>query len=206
MKKESEIATIKGSGEGIIVTVNSNDIDNIKEELRYKIDQSLSFFKGAKIKEINSICEESLKKEILTFLKEEYSMDEFAGKKKLKAVEKINIISKEEETKYIYKTVRSGQLVRHKGNIIVIGDVNPGGIVEATGNIIIFGSLKGVAKAGKSGNESSIIAAIKFEASQVKIANLISRRPDEEFEKVDYPEVAKVKNGSIVIESYNSRI
>lgn len=205
MKKESEIATIKGSGEGIIVTINSNNIDNIKEELKYKIDESLSFFKGAKIKEINSICEENLKKEILLFLKKEYNMDEVDKSKKPKVLEKANKIN-HEETKYVYKTIRSGQIIKHKGNIIVIGDVNPGGIVEATGNIIVFGSLKGVAKAGKLGNEKSIIAAVKFEASQVKIANLMSRRPDGEFEKVDYPEVAKVKNGSIVIESYNGKI
>lgn len=203
MKKESEIATIKGSGEGIIVTINSSNINDIKNELKEKIDNSISFFKGAKIKEINSICEESLKEEILTFLKAEYSMKEIPKKEKLKTNIDYKTTIKYDETKYIYKTIRSGQQIKHKGNVIVIGDVNPGGIVEATGNIIIFGSLKGVAKAG---SKESIIAAIKFEASQVKIADLMSRRPDEEFEKVDYPEVAKVKNGSIVIESYNGKI
>lgn len=203
MKKESEIATIKGSGEGIIVTINSSNINDIKNELKEKIDNSISFFKGAKIKEINSICEESLKEEILTFLKAEYSMMELPKKEKLKTNIDYKTTIKYDETKYIYKTIRSGQQIKHKGNVIVIGDVNPGGIVEATGNIIIFGSLKGVAKAG---SKESIIAAIKFEASQVKIADLMSRRPDEEFEKVDYPEVAKVKNGSIVIESYNGKI
>lgn len=203
MKKESEIATIKGSGEGIIVTINSSNINDIKNELKEKIDNSISFFKGAKIKEINSICEESLKEEILTFLKTEYSMKELPKKEKLKTNIDYKTTIKYDETKYIYKTIRSGQQIKHKGNVIVIGDVNPGGIVEATGNIIIFGSLKGVAKAG---SKESIIAAIKFEASQIKISDLMSRRPDEEFEKVDYPEVAKVKNGSIVIESYNGKI
>ncbi|KHE67729.1 septum site-determining protein MinC, partial [Halobacillus sp. BBL2006] len=48
----------------------------------------------------------------------------------------------------VVKTIRSGQVVEVRGDLLLIGDVNPGGLVTATGNIFIMGSLRGIAHAG----------------------------------------------------------
>src|SRR5699024_6421528 len=67
-----------------------------------------------------------------------------------------NLIEKEEalellandEIKSINRIVRSGQVLEVTGNLLLIGDVNPGGKVVATGNIYIMGRLYGIAHAG----------------------------------------------------------
>lgn len=75
-------------------------------------------------------------------------------------------------------TVRSGQIVEHEGDIVVIGDVNPGAQVLATGDIYVMGTLRGLAHAGCDGNERAIIAAVFFQPTQLRICDVISRSPD----------------------------
>ena len=74
--------------------------------------------------------------------------------------------------------VRSGQVVEVAGDILIVGDVNPGGRVLAGGNIYILGSLKGIAHAGHSGNREAVIVASKMTPSQLRIASCLNRAPD----------------------------
>jgi len=75
-------------------------------------------------------------------------------------------------------TVRSGQILEHDGDIVIIGDINPGGLVSATGDIYVMGTLRGTAHAGCRGNERAIIAAVYFQPTQLRIHEVISRSPD----------------------------
>jgi septum site-determining protein MinC len=75
--------------------------------------------------------------------------------------------------------VRSGQVLHHEGNLLFLGDINPGGTVTCTGDIYVLGSLRGMAHAGISGDEEAIIAASVFAPTQLRIADVISRPPDE---------------------------
>jgi len=86
------------------------------------------------------------------------------------------------EVKRMRKIVRSGQVVDVKGDLLLIGDVNPGGQVCATGNVYILGKLNGIAHAGTEGNEQAIIVASYMNPMQLRIANYISRSPDYETE------------------------
>ncbi|GIM44600.1 putative septum site-determining protein MinC [Collibacillus ludicampi] len=110
----------------------------------------------------------------------------------------------EESPPLIYRgTVRSGQVVSHQGDIVVIGDVNPGGLVMATGNVYIMGTLRGVAHAGCTGDENAIIAAVYFQPSQLRIGRVISRAPDTEdrsaYEATEM-EFAYLKEGQMAVE------
>ncbi|WP_280769771.1 septum site-determining protein MinC [Salipaludibacillus daqingensis] len=78
----------------------------------------------------------------------------------------------------IVKFIRSGQVLEVKGDIILIGDVNPGATVKATGNIYILGRLRGVAHAGFTGNEEAVICASSMTPSQLRIASIIRRPPE----------------------------
>lgn len=88
------------------------------------------------------------------------------------------------EVKVITRIVRSGQVLEIKGDLLLIGDVNPGGKVVSTGNIYIMGSLHGVAHAGVNGDRNAIIAASYMNPSQLRIADHISRAPDYESDGV----------------------
>lgn len=107
----------------------------------------------------------------------------------------------EGKTKFIKKTVRGGQLINYPGNIVIIGDINSGAEVIAGGNIIVLGSIKGQVKAGIGGNEKSIIAAFSLEPEVLQITDILTISPDDDV-KPSYPEVAKIKDGAIVVEPY----
>ncbi len=81
-------------------------------------------------------------------------------------------------TLYIHRTLRSGQSLSSDGNIVIIGDVNPGAEVIAKGDITVWGILGGIAHAGSDGNIHSKIRALKLNAIQIRIGNIFARRPD----------------------------
>ncbi|WP_062104558.1 septum site-determining protein MinC [Bacillus niameyensis] len=97
-----------------------------------------------------------------------------------------NVIPKEEaqrlideqEVTSIATIVRSGQILEVPGDLLLVGDVNPGGTVRAVGNIFIMGALKGIAHAGFSGRSDAVIVASFMTPSQLRIADSISRAPD----------------------------
>ncbi|WP_026906331.1 septum site-determining protein MinC [Paucisalibacillus globulus] len=88
------------------------------------------------------------------------------------------------EIKIENRIVRSGQVLEVKGDLLLIGDVNPGGKVISTGNIYIMGSLHGIAHAGVKGDKNAIITASYMNPSQLRIADYISRAPDYESDGV----------------------
>ena len=110
--------------------------------------------------------------------------------------------SHENITKFVYGTLRSGQLVEYNGNIVVVGDVNPGGVLKAGKNIVVLGSLKGVAHAGLIGGSENFVAAYKLLPTQLRIGDKIVRSPDNDIVNVKLPEVAKVIDDEIIIEPY----
>ena len=79
---------------------------------------------------------------------------------------------------YIKQTLRAGQAVSHKGDLIIVGDVNAGAEVLAEGDIIIWGSLRGIAHAGVGGNTTAEIRALRLQPIQLRIAHYIARSPD----------------------------
>lgn len=100
------------------------------------------------------------------------------------------------------RTLRGGQKVVHDGSVVVIGDVNAGAQVVAGEDIIILGACRGMAHAGAHGNEAATITAGRLVASQLRIAGLIARAPDD-LDKPAYIETARIKDGTVVIEPAN---
>src|SRR5699024_8037941 len=82
------------------------------------------------------------------------------------------------------KIVRSGQVLEVEGDLLLIGDVNPGGEVRASGHVFILGSLHGIAHAGFNGDDTAVIVASYMNPSQLRIAQFISRSPDYDAEGV----------------------
>lgn len=111
-------------------------------------------------------------------------------------------IVSEEQTILIQRTVRSGQQVFYPGNVVILGDVNPGGEVVAGGNIIVMGAFRGLAHAGAMGDKRAIVAALRLEPSQLRIAGYITRAPEGDFSTLRQPEIARVQDGVVIIEQY----
>ncbi|AQS60619.1 septum site-determining protein MinC [Desulforamulus ferrireducens] len=110
----------------------------------------------------------------------------------------------DDNTVLVQRTLRSGQSVSHDGNVVVLGDVNPGAEVVAAGNVVVMGALRGVVHAGARGDTNAVILAFRLRPTQLRIANHITRPPEEETSDPDYPELARIKNGVVTIETFNS--
>ena len=104
------------------------------------------------------------------------------------------------ETVMICRHLRSGQKFFTRGNVVILGDINPGAEVIAGGNILVMGALRGLAHAGALGDEQSVIAAFRLNPTQLRIANHITRAPDGERSEIRNPELARIREGKVVIE------
>jgi septum site-determining protein MinC len=77
-------------------------------------------------------------------------------------------------TLYHRGTLRGGQALHNLGNLVVVGDVNPGAELIASGDIVVFGALRGVAHAGAQGDRASRVIALELAPTQLRIATLIA--------------------------------
>ena len=98
-------------------------------------------------------------------------------------------------------TVRSGDRISSNGNLCIIGDVNPGAIVSAKNNIYVWGKLRGIAVAGRGGNDNASISSLYLNPLQLRIADVIAIGPKDK-PKNSYPEIAVIDNQKIIIQPY----
>ncbi len=76
-------------------------------------------------------------------------------------------------------TLRSGENLEAEGDVLLLGDVNPGAKISAGGDVLIWGRLRGIAHAGKEGNHDAKIVALQLRPLQLRIANKVARGPQE---------------------------
>lgn len=99
---------------------------------------------------------------------------------------------------YLQTTVRSGVDIRHPGTVIIFGDVNPGGKITAAGDILVWGCLRGLAHAGAQGNRECRIMALRLQPTQLRIADVVARPPENPPDQLE-PEVAYITKEGIRI-------
>lgn len=184
-----QIITIKGTRDGLTLYVDDScSFSEVLKELERVLATKYTDKDEPMITVTIQLGNRYLHKE------QEEELRDIIRKKNKLVVQSIesNVISKKEalqwqedsEIKAITKIVRSGQVIEVKGDMLLIGDVNPGGKIIASGNIFILGSLRGVAHAGFYGNRDAVIVASYMEPSQLRIADMISRSPDYDSEGV----------------------
>jgi septum site-determining protein MinC len=107
-------------------------------------------------------------------------------------------------TLYHVGTLRGGQSLHNLGNIVVVGDVNPGAELVASGDIVVFGALRGVAHAGAQGDASACVHAIELAPTQLRIATFIAADAGDRKQTPIHAETARVQKDRIVIFSRES--
>ena len=112
--------------------------------------------------------------------------------------------AEEEKTLFIRQTLRSGQVERFlEGNVVILGDVNPGAEIIAARDIIVLGTLRGIAHAGALGDISSVIIALSLVPTQLRIARFISRPPSNQPTQGNKVEFARIRdNVAVVVEEF----
>lgn len=197
---------LKGEKDGLNLIINVrafNSLESLLETLRSKLKRGKRFYKGASIKVTieTKLLEPRDMKQIRKLLLEEFMIKDCSfcdlKENEKKTFNGVN----EGKTKFLRKTIRSGQKYEYSGNLVIIGDINAGAEVYANGNIVVLGTIRGSVHAGYSGNEDAIIAAFSLMPQIMQIAHLITRSPEDNG-KPRYPELAKIKNDNIVVEPY----
>ncbi|MFN9173691.1 MAG: septum site-determining protein MinC [Synechocystis sp.] len=94
------------------------------------------------------------------------------------------------------QTLRSGGEIRHSGDVVIIGDVNPGSSIVADGDILIWGCLRGTAHAGAKGNQEAVIMILRLAACQIRIADVVARVGADASDRRE-PEIAYITSEGI---------
>ena len=124
----------------------------------------------------------------------------FINEKELKNI--LFLTTSEKQEDILHKgTVRSGERISSNGDLLIIGDVNPGAIVSAKKNVYVWGKLLGIALAGEGGNKNASIASLYLNPLQLRISGIVAIGPKDK-PKNYFPEIAILENQSIIIKPY----
>lgn len=220
MEQESRGIVFKGNSEGLVIVVPEDyTFQQALEEIDNKVSSAARFFKGARIKvtyrgtswmpeeeeSIKSILDEKSGAVIESFSKDDETRQNVFVAKAVQTnpvpTRKLFFAGVDEgNCKFVRSTIRSGTRVQYDGNVVIMGDVNPGGEIVASGNVVVLGILRGMVHAGADGNRDAFVYALGIRPTQIRIAEVIARMPEEPDGGQVRPEIATVKNGMIEVE------
>lgn len=93
----------------------------------------------------------------------------------------------------VNKSLRSGEVIESRGDVLVYGDVNPGATISARGNITVIGAFRGNAHITGDGK----VYATYMNPGQIKIGKVCSY--NKKTDNVDSA-VATAENGEIILQ------
>ena len=112
-------------------------------------------------------------------------------------------------TKILKGNLRSGRFESFAGHLVIIGDVHTGAEIRVQGDVLVWGELRGLVHAGFKGSREAEVRSLKLDAVQIRIADVMARRPDrhtqlpsaqEPWKATEgsfFPEIARVVEGEI---------
>ena len=175
--------TLKGTKDGFVLTLDDTvAMSTIHEELDQLLANLLAENKSTKtdkksisleIKTGNRLLSETEVDELTTKISTTSQFQIKQLKSNVLTYKEANEWHEANSLQMEIQTIRSGQTLTAKGDILLIGKVHPGGSVRADGSIFIIGELLGVAHAGFSGDDSAVVVADFQTDAQIRIADNI---------------------------------
>jgi len=233
MTDPNSLVQIKGLRDGLLVSLGNASWDDLRAALMEQIETRQSFFRGARVAidvggQIFHVNELSELRDTLS----ERGVNLWAVVSESPTTEKTaqllglaTRISKprpqemtrppaeeigEAAAMWIGRTLRSGTRIEFPGNIVVLGDVNPGAEVIADGSILVWGRVRGVAHAGANGDQSAVVCGLDLSAGQIRVAGAATIPPA--LSKVEVsersgevrPEKISLKDGILQMEPWQA--
>jgi septum site-determining protein MinC len=222
----SDRISIKGTSEGLIITLGSGGWQSLVEELDQRLSEKASFFKGGRVGLV--VGPRQLTQEDLEQVGQVLNHHTVT----LWAVESDSPSTREAATQLglevglsapvrtattpsaaplsqtgailVQRTLRSGQVIHHPGHVIIIGDVNPGAEIRAGGSVVVWGRLRGTVHAGtgEGQGEKAVVCALQLSPPQLRIGDYITRAPADDADHELMPEMASVQDGQIIAEPW----
>ena len=215
---------IKGTSNGLVITIGSGVWAGLLEELDQSLAGKASFFKGGRValqvgprqltrpqlEAVGQILnrhnvtlwavesEASGTQEAAVQLGLETSLTLPAASFPADEVPDV-----QGDSIVIQRTFRSGQVIDFPGNVVIIGDVNPGAEIRAGGSVIVWGRLRGIVHAGADPEraKNSVVCALQLSPMQLRIGDKITRAPAIDDDEM-VPEIAYIQDEQIVAEPW----
>ena len=192
-----EILSVKGHSEKIELHFNSCVSLNEACEAVKKLPEKNSFFTEINCNITYSGTDFSYNEEMKfeKTVKKIFGKDAVLEKQHRLSSRQIRYsLDKDEDVcKVVHSSLRSGEEIVSRGDIVVYGAVNPGASIVAKGNVTVIGVLRGSVYIKNEGK----VYATYMNPSQIRIGNLFS------YNNMDGkvgPAVAMVENDEIIIE------
>lgn len=219
-----EIVKIKGGKSGLLLTFAPQaDFPDVLALLREKLESGSGFFLRGTLVQIPRDVFTAEEREKLQKLFHEHGLicrPMSSGSEEKKDMAGSTSVSSEpvkqgdvqqapkqtgdqiQEMMVVNRTLRGGQEIRTKSSVLVCGNVNPGAQIIAGGSIDVRGICRGLVHAGAYGDTTAIIVADRLVPTQIRIAGMIARSPDQgdADDVTQRPERALIRDGQIVIE------
>jgi septum site-determining protein MinC len=211
MNSEQQNVLIKGKREGLFIYFNEDcSYSDIINELTEKLSTNV-FSNGQSrtpvfIETGHRYLKENQEKEIKEIINQTKNL--YINSFQSLVITKENALKMKQRSEIVreMRIVRSGQVIESQGDLLLIGDVNPGGKLVANGNIFVLGNLRGIAHAGAAGDREAVVVATNMDPMQIYISDLFSRAPEKDSESDGFNfDFAYVNNeNKIVLDSINN--
>jgi septum site-determining protein MinC len=222
MIETPSLIQIKGIRDGLLITLDGASWSELVEVFIKNVDDRSSFFQGARV--VLDVGLNELRVADLSTLRDQLSergitLWAILSKSPITENTAQNLglatrISKpqpseikvplndlpEDAAIWVKGPLRSGGRVLFEGNVVVMGDVNPGAEIVAGGSVIVWGRLRGVVHAGAQGNEKAVVCALELVPTQLRIAGEIAVSPKKQGKS--QPEIACLKDGQLTAEPW----
>jgi septum site-determining protein MinC len=224
MLSEPQLLQIKGLRDGLLITLSDAPWAAVQAALLTYIDERSEFFHGARVAlnvgvhvlhvaEASTLRDELSERGIsLWAIVSESGVTETTAqmlglatrlsKPRPVADPPPAPVGGQNSALWVARTLRSGARVEYDGNVVVLGDVNPGAEVIASGSIVVWGKLRGLVHAGANGDPNAVVCALDLSPAQLRIAGEIALAPAQSSKP--YPEIARLKNGKLSAEPWQS--
>lgn len=178
---KQQYVTIKGNKNGLVLKLDDKcAYSDLLAELRQRVSESeLEGLTEVQVDLGNRHCDEADEAELRRIIDDSGKLHISNIQSNVLTKEACEQIVLEKQSETFIGIVRSGQVVKADGDLVIIGDVNPNARVVAGGSIYVLGRLKGIAHAGAYGNEDAVIAASWLEATHLLIADQLELMTDE---------------------------
>lgn len=218
----AEKVKIKSFPNGITLELNQDaEFDEVLSEIAAKFSSGKNFFgnvsvalsiKGREVtdQEENCIIEAiTANSDVNIICIVEH--DDETEKTFIKALQQVEKQFSPEDDCSLYRgTLKDNDVLQTEGNVVILGDVNPGCVVSVTGSIIVIGGLYGEAHAGRDGMEGVYVIALEMEPEKLKIGDFKYRSKDKRSKwgirpKIQ-PKIAYEKDGRVVLDNITKEL
>lgn len=171
-----EAISIKGTRRGLVILVQPGlHLEEIKGHLLARMEAARGFFKGAvfsfapdsrlepeQLRELQAICRR-------------YGMipaGAEAQARRSAARPRNELPPGAEPALLIAASLRGGQYVAYRGNVVVLGGVHPGAVVRAGGDVVVVGACWGTVEAGLAPDPRARVVAGRLTPERLTIAGV----------------------------------